>query len=125
MNNSSDKNLPILIITDNAKTHIETFIKPLGERAGFRVGIKKSGCSGFSYVADVVAEPNDTDICISHNGIQIFIAANSVEVLHGTTIDLIDKGFGQKQLSFVNSRAESYCGCGESFIIKSEQDEQP
>lgn len=116
MNNATDNT--IIQITDSARTHLQAFIAPLGEQAGFRIAVKKSGCSGFSYLADIAKAPQPQDICVVENKVNVFIDANSVDIIRGTIIDLQDKGFGQKQLAFNNPNAEAYCGCGESFTLK-------
>lgn len=112
-----------IVITDDAKSYIETFIQPLGEQAGFRLAVKKSGCSGFSYVADVKKQPEEQDICVTENGLRIFIDAQSLEMVRDTIVDLVTKEFGQKQLVFNNPNAESHCGCGESFTLKNNRDD--
>lgn len=102
--------------TDNAKQHIHTFIQNTND--GFRVGIKKTGCSGYAYLVDVVAAPKENDLIFSEGNFQVFLAKDCVDLINGTVIDFVDKGTGQKQLVFNNPNAEDYCGCGESFTVK-------
>jgi iron-sulfur cluster assembly protein len=117
-----NNNIADITITDSAREHLKKFLAPLGQSAGFRFGVKESGCSGYKYIADVAAEPRTDEICIEENGIRIFIDEASIPRVQGTVIDLIEKELGQKQLQFNNSNVEDSCGCGESFTIKSEKE---
>lgn len=110
-----------ITITDNARAHIQTFTEPLGKQAGFRLLVKKSGCSGFSYVPKIATEPQPNDICVVANGVNVFTDEPSVHILHGITVDVLHKEFGQKQLVFNNPQAEAHCGCGESFTLKEKE----
>lgn len=41
-----------VVLTDSAARHIETMLHSRGSGVGLRLGTKRSGCSGFSYVVD-------------------------------------------------------------------------
>jgi len=116
-------NTPIVTLTDSACAHVQAFAKDLGNEAGLRIAVKKSGCSGFAYVVDVIEKPRADDIYITQGNINIFIDADSQEVLQGTVIDLVDKGAGQRQLVFNNPNVVDACGCGESFTVKSVEEQ--
>jgi len=109
-----------ITITDTARDHIQNFLKTMGENAGFKLGVKASGCSGFAYVVDIAQQPGENDECIDINNVRVFIDKDSIPMLKGTMVDLKDKGIGQKQLCFNNPNVEDSCGCGESFTVKSE-----
>jgi iron-sulfur cluster assembly protein len=114
-------NIANIHITDSARTHIQKFLTTMDKEAGFRLGVKKSGCSGYAYIADVVAKLAENELLVEENGLRIFIDKNSIPVLKGTVIDLIDKGLSQKQLQFNNPNVEDSCGCGESFTVKADE----
>lgn len=114
------KTTPIITLTPAAYSHIQAFLKPLGQLSGFRVGVKKSGCSGFSYTLDV-GKPQPQDICFMQDQISIFVPEDSVSVLQGTELDLQEKEAGQKQLVFNNPNVVDSCGCGESFTVKTDE----
>lgn len=105
--------------TESAKTHVQTFITDAA--SALRLGVKKTGCSGYAYLVDVVEKPRENDLSYSIDGIAVFIAADSIAIVRGTQIDFVDKGTGQKQLAFNNPNAEDFCGCGESFTLKDEK----
>ena len=122
MSNKTNDNFDIaassITITEAACAHIKKFLDPAHKKAGFKLSVKKSGCSGYAYLADIAEQPTENDICTEKNGIQLFIDKASLPFLKGTTIDLIDKGLYQKQLYFDNPNVEDSCGCGESFTVK-------
>lgn len=112
----------MISITESARQHIQSFLQDKPETFGFRMAVKQTGCSGYSYIVDV-AEPQPTDIKLTVEGIPVFIAENSVAIIKNTVIDFVVKGSGQKQLTFQNPNAGALCGCGESFTLKKEGDE--
>ena len=88
---------------------------------GFRLSIKKTGCSGYAYYPTIIKEINSTDIVINVNPIlNIFIDSQWHHLLQGLTIDYIEEeksGLKQKRLVFTNPNEANRCGCGESFHV--------
>ncbi|HVV68057.1 MAG TPA: iron-sulfur cluster assembly accessory protein [Gammaproteobacteria bacterium] len=117
---STNHSESIISITDDARNHLRPFLADLGETAGISIGVKKTGCSGFSYLVDVARQPRPDDICATINQIPVFLAADCVNIIRGTVINFVDKGSGQRQLVFDNPNANGLCGCGESFTIKAD-----
>ncbi len=112
----------MISITESARQHIQAFLQDKPETCGFRMAVKTTGCSGYSYIADI-AEAQPTDLRLTIDGIPVFIAESSVPIIKNTVIDFIAKGSGQKQLTFQNPNAGALCGCGESFTLKKEGEE--
>ena len=109
----------ILQFTDAAIAHIKKLMAKQPTACGFRLSVKKTGCSGWMYVPGFITEKNQQDIYfLAQQDLPIFVDAQYVNMLKGTTVDLVDKGLGQQQLVFYNPNAEAACGCGESFNIK-------
>jgi iron-sulfur cluster assembly protein len=80
-----------------------------------RVGVKGGGCSGFSYMLDLVEEPKtDMDEELEEHGIKILCDQRSYIYLNGVEIDFKDEVMG-KGFVFKNPNATSSCGCGSSF----------
>lgn len=88
---------------------------------GFRLSIKKTGCSGFTYAPQVVHEINPQDEIIqTENGVQIYIDRSWLHLLQNLQIDYLEdakSGLKQKRLAFTNPSEASRCGCGESFHV--------
>jgi iron-sulfur cluster assembly protein len=83
---------------------------------GLRLGIKGSGCSGFSYTIEFADKVRGRDHVFDFDGLKVVIDPKSLIYLRGCTIDyevkLMQHGF-----KFVNPNEKTRCGCGESFTI--------
>src|SRR5262245_29844493 len=110
-------NMPILL-TEKAAAEVKEIIKQQNlpeDKTRLRVGVKGGGCSGFSYMLDLVEdEPSDQDEQLESNGVKILIDMKSYLYLNGTEIDFRDEVMG-KGFVFKNPNATSTCGCGSSF----------
>jgi iron-sulfur cluster assembly protein len=86
------------------------------ERAalGLRFGVKRTGCSGWGYVADLAREQRPDDRVFEQDGVRIFVDADSLPLVDGTEIDFRKDGLNE-QFVFRNPNAQAECGCGESF----------
>lgn len=114
-------NKPITL-TDNAAGHIKSEIQKSQSKGdniiGLRLGIKKTGCSGYAYVLDFVKNnPNHEDRVFTSQGVNIYVDQDSYLFVSGTEIDYVNKGIGSVMV-FHNPNATAECGCGESFSIK-------
>jgi iron-sulfur cluster assembly accessory protein len=113
----------LICFTDKAIEHVHKSLNRFPE-GGFRISIKKAGCSGYKYAPEVVAQPQPDDIVYeAEGGIRVFIDSRWIQVIEGVLVDLIDKGLGQKQLVFINPNVSRECGCRESFSLPGEEDE--
>lgn len=90
--------------------------------AGLRISIKKTGCSGYSYVPTVTEANNENDMTIQvADGVTIFLDTAWLHLLDGVAIDYVEEeksGLKQKRLVFSNEKEAGRCGCGESFHIE-------
>jgi iron-sulfur cluster assembly protein len=107
-----------ITLTEKAANEIKTIIKqqdlPEAETR-LRVGVKGGGCSGFSYMLDLVEEPKgETDEEMESNGVKILVDMKSYLYLNGVEIDFKDEVMG-RGFVFNNPNATSSCGCGSSF----------
>lgn len=81
---------------------------------GLRFGVKRTGCSGWGYVADLAREQRPGDTVFEQDGVRILVDADSVELVDGTEIDFLKQGLNE-QFLFRNPNVTAECGCGESF----------
>jgi len=115
---------PIITVTDAAMHHIKTQLAAEADTQHFRLGIKRTGCSGWMYTPEVIATPQDDDIFVTTvDDVAVYVTEKSRELLQGTNVDYVEKSLGFKQMEFNNPNATSLCGCGESFQIKEQDDE--
>lgn len=85
------------------------------DKTRLRVGVKGGGCSGFSYVLDLVEEePGESDEEFESQGVKILIDSRSALYLNGVQVDFKDEVMG-RGFVFKNPNATSSCGCGHSF----------
>ncbi len=108
----------MISFTEPAKKHIQKMLINRGENPAFRISVKKTGCSGYMYVPEIVNTKKETDIEIREPDLLIYIDRDSLPMLDGTVVDYVQKNLGLSQLIFNNPNAESLCGCGESFNLK-------
>ncbi len=115
----------IITLTDAAVAHIHKIIEQRGSGIGFRLSVKITGCSGFMYNPEIVDDIKSGDIKITTpQGLQVFIDPACVDIIKGTTLDFVKKELGQHQLQFNNPNVASECGCGESFNLKEDADDE-
>lgn len=109
---------PVISLTSSTVEHVKNCLKEHSESAGFRLSVKKSGCTGYAYVPEIVEAPKDTDICFKQDGVNIYVDSGSVSKVKGTVLDYVDSGIGQKQMVYRNPNEAANCGCGESFNVE-------
>lgn len=109
-------------LTEAAEQHIQTMIDKRGKGMGFRLSIKKTGCSGYAYLPDIIDAAKENDIhFVTPNGLNVFIDPACVEFIKGVVVDYVadtNAGLKQKRLVFINPNEKNRCGCGESFTIE-------
>ncbi len=112
----------LLDLTPKAIAHIENSIKVSGDGQYFRLSIKRTGCTGWMYRPEIVSEPRVGDIEVPlQTSFKVFLDPACIDIVRGTVVDVEEKGLGFSQMVFNNPNAESLCGCGESFNVKSEK----
>lgn len=104
-------------VTPAAVEHFKRQVAASTDAKAVRLSIKQSGCTGFMYVVDLVAESKSDDLHLPlADGLELLIDPASVPVVSGTQIDFVMEGVN-RQLKFLNPNAKDYCGCGESFSV--------
>jgi iron-sulfur cluster assembly accessory protein len=113
----AEQTQPIVTLTASTVEHIKKCLKNHSQGSGFRLTVKKSGCSGYAYVPKIVQTPEENDIKLEQDGITVYIDAKSAPMIKGTVLDYVESGLGQKEMVFRNPNATGGCGCGESFDV--------
>jgi iron-sulfur cluster assembly protein len=103
-------------LTESAARRIQHQLEKRGRGLGLRVGVKASGCSGYSYVIDYADEISKEDQVFEAHGVRLVVDAKSLPLLKGTTLDFQREGLNQ-MFRFLNPNAKDACGCGESFSV--------
>lgn len=87
---------------------------------GLRFGVKRTGCSGWGYVADLAKDAREGDTVFEQDGVRIHVDADSLALVDGTEIDFLKQGLNE-QFVFRNPNVAAECGCGESFTTQADQ----
>ena len=103
-------------LTESAAERIRSRLATRGRGLGLRLGVKASGCSGFSYVVDYADEARPDDHVFESAGVKVFVDPKSLESIDGTRIDLVRQGLNES-FRFDNPNVRGECGCGESFTV--------
>ena len=86
---------------------------------GLRFGVKKTGCSGWGYIADLAKETHADDTVFEVQGVRIYVDAESLSLVDGTEIDFLKQGVNE-QFVFRTPNVTAECGCGESFTTRAD-----
>lgn len=107
-------------VTPSAIQHIRDQLQRHPEACGLRLGVRKSGCSGYMYVVDLATEVGSEDQRFPvADGVEIVIDRQSLPVVNGTEIDFVKQGLNSS-FRFNNPNTTGSCGCGESFSVTAE-----
>lgn len=81
------------------------------------MSVKKTGCSGLSYVVDYVKEPSEGDMIASlSKDYLVCVDKTSYPFLKNMQVDYVKQGLNYKFI-FNNPNQTGQCGCGESFTV--------
>ena len=103
-------------LTPAAAERIKSFIHNRGHGVGLRLGIKKTGCSGYAYVVNYADEVRETDQVFEERGVTVIVDKDSLGYIDGTEVDFVKQGLNEA-FKFRNPNVKGECGCGESFTV--------
>jgi iron-sulfur cluster assembly protein len=103
-------------LTESAATRVKSFLAVRGRGIGLRLGVRKTGCSGFAYVINYADGPQPGDAVFEDRGVQVFVDAASLTLIDGTVVDFVKQGLNEA-FRFRNPNVKGECGCGESFSV--------
>lgn len=111
----------ILNFTEAATAYVKGMLAK-SKSLGFRVSIKKTGCSGFSYAPTLISEEVAGDLQFKvKDAFTVYLDPACVDLIKGLTVDFVEEKkegmLKQKKLVFINPNEKSRCGCGESFHV--------
>jgi iron-sulfur cluster assembly protein len=104
-----------ITLTPKAVERVKQFLLKEGGQ-GLRLGIKRTGCSGWAYTVGLEKTPGLQDVEFQDQGIRIFVARDFLAILDGTEVDYVAEGLNQS-FRFENPNVTGECGCGESFTV--------
>ncbi len=103
-------------LTTAAADRVRTFLSRRGHGLGLRLGVKKTGCSGFAYVVNYADDIGANDLVFEDNGVKVIVDRDSLGYIDGTQVDFVKQGLNEA-FRFRNPNVKGECGCGESFTV--------
>jgi len=103
-------------LTEAAATRVSKYLESRGKGVGLRLGVNKTGCSGYSYVINYADGVEGDDVVFEDRGVKIVVDPEALELIDGTEVDFVKNGLNEA-FSFKNPNVTGECGCGESFNI--------
>jgi iron-sulfur cluster assembly protein len=103
-------------LSESAAERVRSFLASRGCGLGLRLGIKKTGCSGYAYVVNYAEAIETGDVVFEDRGVKIVVDSDSLPFVDGTEIDFVRQGLNEA-FRFRNPKAKGECGCGESFNV--------
>ena len=103
-------------LTAAAADRVKNFLGRRGHGLGLRLGVKKTGCSGFAYVVNYADEINANDLVFEDQGVKVIVDKESLSLIDGTQVDFVKQGLNEA-FRFRNPNVKGECGCGESFTV--------
>lgn len=105
-----------LTVTESAARQIAKQLARRGSGIGLRLGVKKSGCSGFAYVVDYADSVLPEDEVFEQHGVKVVVSRDALPFLEGIEVDYRREGLNEAY-RFSNPNVKASCGCGESFTV--------
>ncbi len=103
-------------LTESAADRVRNYLEAKGEGVGLRLGVTKTGCSGYSYVLNYAEDIGDADVVFEDKGVKVVVDAEALPLIDGTEVDFVKSGLNEA-FSFRNPNVTGECGCGESFNV--------
>jgi iron-sulfur cluster assembly protein len=103
-------------LTENAARRVRSYLEKRGRGVGLRIGVKRTGCSGWAYMIDYADEIESNDVVFDEGDVKVVVDSKSLELIDGTEVDFVKEGLNEA-FKFRNPNVKGECGCGESFSI--------
>jgi iron-sulfur cluster assembly protein len=103
-------------LTESAANRVRRFLDARDGAVGLRLGVRKTGCSGYSYIINFADEIAPSDVVFEEKGVKVVVDPEALRLIDGTVVDFVKNGLNEA-FSFRNPNITGECGCGESFNI--------
>src|ERR1700748_1746213 len=108
--------LMAISLTQSAGDRARSFLAARVRGLALRLGVRKTGCSGFAYVVNYADDSRPDDIVFEDHGVKVFVDSESLTLVNGTVVDFVKQGLNEA-FKFSNPNVKGECGCGESFSV--------
>ena len=103
-------------LTESAADRVRSHLAARGHGHGLRLGVRKTGCSGFAYVVNYADDVRADDLVFEDRGVKVYVDRESLSLIDGTIVDFVKQGLNEA-FRFRNPNVKGECGCGESFNV--------
>ena len=103
-----------------ALDRIRDYLAADPQALGLRFGVRRTGCSGWGYQAELARAAGADDTVFEQDGVRVYVDADSLALVDGTRIDFLKAGLNE-QFVFQNPNVAAECGCGESFTTDADR----
>jgi iron-sulfur cluster assembly protein len=103
-------------LTPSAHERVRSFLAKRGSGIGLRLGVRRTGCSGFAYVLNYADDVGADDVVFDQDGVRVIVDRESLALIDGTEVDFVKQGLNEA-FRFRNPNVRGECGCGESFSV--------
>jgi iron-sulfur cluster assembly protein len=103
-------------LTSSAVERVRSHLVKRGHGVGLRVGVRKTGCSGYAYVIDYADSVEANDVVFDDQEVSVVVDSDSLRLIDGTEVDFVKQGINEA-FKFRNPNVKGECGCGESFSV--------
>jgi iron-sulfur cluster assembly protein len=103
-------------LTLSAVERVRSYLARRGRGLGLRVGVRKTGCSGYAYLIDYADSIGPDDVVFDEQGVKVVVDAEALKLIDGTEVDFVKQGINEA-FKFRNPNVKGECGCGESFSV--------
>ena len=104
-----------ITISQNALNRLK-YLHSKNDTEYIRLGLKKYGCNGVSYIMNYTNEMKKYDELIEQDNIKILIDPGVLMNIIGTTMDFETNRL-TSEFIFINPNSKGECGCGASFKL--------
>ncbi len=95
---------------------MRSYLEARGSGVGLRLGVTKTGCSGYAYAINYADEVASGDVVFEDKGVTVIVDEEALPLIDGTEVDFVKSGLNEA-FSFRNPNVSGECGCGESFNV--------
>lgn len=106
----------MITLTEAAADRVHGYLERRGRGLGLRLGVRRTGCSGWAYVIDYADEAGAEDVQFESRGVKLVVDRESLPLIDGTEVDFVREGLNEA-FRFRNPNVNAECGCGESFSV--------
>ncbi|MGR9037084.1 MAG: HesB/IscA family protein [Gammaproteobacteria bacterium] len=103
-------------LTEKAARQIKKQLEKRGKGIGLKLGVKKSGCSGYAYALEYADGIDQNDAVFEDFGVKVIVQESDLPFVDGIELDYAREGINEA-FKFNNPNVKATCGCGESFSV--------